>query len=407
MPDRWRLYRVGGREDRRDAVREGRRRRAHRLPGRGRRTGRHGLRMGWLSNVEAMWEEPDFARFLDRLATFSRLILFDKRGIGLSDRVTTTAADPRDPHGRRAGGDGRRGSERAVVFGVSEGGPMSMLFAATYPERTVALVLYGTAADFTTQVARPYKDDEAALPRAHGTRLGHDGVCARRDRGVGRTRVRGDDRLISWLASYMRRSASPSCRGRARADESRDQRDPRAGVDPRADARDREDRDLDFPIEEIRRDGRAHRRAPRSSSWRATCTSRGSVPQDDDPRRGRAVRRAARRDGGRARPRARHRAVHRHRGLDRDRPPSWATEPGRSSSRRTIAACGASSPGSAASRSTRRATASSRPSTARLARFAARRRSSTPIAPLGIEIRAGVHTGEVETIDGKVGGWPS
>ncbi|HJR97564.1 MAG TPA: alpha/beta hydrolase, partial [Actinomycetota bacterium] len=118
--------------------------------------------MGWVTNLEAMWEDPDFARFLERLATFSRLLLFDKRGVGLSDRVP----DDRLPSLETRMDDVRAvmdavGSERAVVFGVSEGGPMSMLFAATYPERTVALVLYGTVADFTIRDP-DYKDDPAA-----------------------------------------------------------------------------------------------------------------------------------------------------------------------------------------------------------------------------------------------------
>ena len=93
--------------------------------------------MGWTSNVEAMWEEPSFARFLSRLASFARLILFDKRGVGLSDRVPETHLPSLETRmdDVRAVMDAV-GSERAVVFGVSEGGPMAMLFAATYPERT-------------------------------------------------------------------------------------------------------------------------------------------------------------------------------------------------------------------------------------------------------------------------------
>ena len=101
--------------------------------------------MGWVTNIEVMWDDPGFARLLDRLATFSRLILFDKRGVGLSDRVP----EERLPDLETRMDDVRAvmdavGSERAVVFGVSEGGPMSMLFAATYPERTIALALFGT-----------------------------------------------------------------------------------------------------------------------------------------------------------------------------------------------------------------------------------------------------------------------
>ena len=96
---------------------------------------------GWVSNVEAMWEEPAMARFLGRLASFSRLILFDKRGTGLSDRVPNdrlpTLEERMDDV--RAVLDGA-GSERTALFGHSEGGNMCLLFAATYPERTRALI---------------------------------------------------------------------------------------------------------------------------------------------------------------------------------------------------------------------------------------------------------------------------
>src|SRR5215212_9358559 len=83
--------------------------------------------MGWVSHLEYFWREPSFARFLTRLASFSRLILFDKRGTGLSDR--------------------------AALCGVSEGGPMCSLFAATYPEKTLALVMIGS-------YAKRIRDDE-------------------------------------------------------------------------------------------------------------------------------------------------------------------------------------------------------------------------------------------------------
>ncbi|HVF07591.1 MAG TPA: alpha/beta hydrolase, partial [Actinomycetota bacterium] len=93
--------------------------------------------MGWTSNVEVMWEEPGLARFLLKLSSFSRLILFDKRGVGLSDRVPEDQLPSMETRmdDVRAVMDAA-GSERAVVVGVSEGGPMAMLFAATYPERT-------------------------------------------------------------------------------------------------------------------------------------------------------------------------------------------------------------------------------------------------------------------------------
>lgn len=96
---------------------------------------------GAFTNLDVMWELPQYRRFCEQLASFSRLILFDKRGMGLSDRVEVgTLEDRMDDV--RAVMDGV-GSERAALLGASEGGTMSMLFAATYPERTAALILCG------------------------------------------------------------------------------------------------------------------------------------------------------------------------------------------------------------------------------------------------------------------------
>ena len=100
---------------------------------------------GWVSHIEYAWEEPSFSRFLRRLASFSRLILLDRRGTGLSDRVSELPTLEQRIDDVRAVMDAA-GIERATLFGVSEGGPMSMMFAATYPARTTALVLYGTFA---------------------------------------------------------------------------------------------------------------------------------------------------------------------------------------------------------------------------------------------------------------------
>jgi pimeloyl-ACP methyl ester carboxylesterase len=99
---------------------------------------------GWISNVELGWEDPAIARFHERLASFSRLILFDKRGTGLSDRVS----DEHPPTLEERTDDLRAvldaaGSDRAALFGVSEGGNMCVVFAATYPARTIALVTHG------------------------------------------------------------------------------------------------------------------------------------------------------------------------------------------------------------------------------------------------------------------------
>jgi class 3 adenylate cyclase len=104
---------------------------------------------GTLSHVELLWEVPGNEHLLKRLTAFARVIVFDKRGQGLSDRVAEQTLEERT-------GDVRAvmdaaGSERATIYGWSEGGPMCLMFAATYPERTSALVLYGTFASMRSE----------------------------------------------------------------------------------------------------------------------------------------------------------------------------------------------------------------------------------------------------------------
>jgi class 3 adenylate cyclase len=100
---------------------------------------------GWSTHLELLWEDPGWRAFYRRLASFSRLILFDKRGTGLSDRVSVSEMPTLEQRmdDVRAVMDAA-GSDSASVLGISEGGPMSVLFAASYPERTRALVLYGS-----------------------------------------------------------------------------------------------------------------------------------------------------------------------------------------------------------------------------------------------------------------------
>src|SRR5215475_1197060 len=109
---------------------------------------------GTLSHVELYWEFPPNQYLLKRFTAFARVIVFDKRGQGLSDRVAEQTLEERV-------GDVRAvmdaaGSTQATVYGWSEGGPMCLMFAATYPERTSALVLYGTFASM--------KDEPVAWP---------------------------------------------------------------------------------------------------------------------------------------------------------------------------------------------------------------------------------------------------
>ena len=102
---------------------------------------------GFVSNVEDWWEEPSCVRFFERLASFARLILFDKRGTGLSDRVAQMPTLEERADDILAVLDAA-GSEHAAILGVSDGGALAALFVASHPERTSAVVLYGTIAAF-------------------------------------------------------------------------------------------------------------------------------------------------------------------------------------------------------------------------------------------------------------------
>src|SRR6478752_3719985 len=110
---------------------------------------------GWVSNIEVYWEEPALARFLKGLASFSRLILFDKRGTGLSDRVADMPSLEVRMDDVRAVMDAVC-SQRAALFGYSEGGAMCILFAATYPDRASALIMGGSFARRTSTPDYPW-----------------------------------------------------------------------------------------------------------------------------------------------------------------------------------------------------------------------------------------------------------
>ena len=128
---------------------------------------------GFFSHLEIDLELPAFAHFHERLASFARVIRFDKRGTGLSDRGVGLPDFETRMDDVRAVMDAA-GSESAALFGYSEGGPMSVLFAATYPERTRALVLYGTYAkrrdpDVDYPWAQPWEERVAIAHQLEGS----------------------------------------------------------------------------------------------------------------------------------------------------------------------------------------------------------------------------------------------
>lgn len=159
-----------------------------------------------VSNIEVAWEWPPFARFLDRLASFSRLILFDKRGTGLSDRVTEAATLEERMDDVRAVMDAA-GSERAAIFGSSEGGPMALLFAATYPSRVSALVLYGSYAKAINSGDYQCGVDADLFEIGMELMAKEWGNCALID--VFSPTVRDDEDFRRWWGRYERQSASP------------------------------------------------------------------------------------------------------------------------------------------------------------------------------------------------------
>jgi pimeloyl-ACP methyl ester carboxylesterase len=103
----------------------------------------------FVSNVETYWDQPDCVRWLQRLASFARVVMFDKRGTGMSDRVSELPGLDQRMDDLRAVMDAV-GLEQGVPFGISEGGPLAALFAATHPQRCRALVLYGGFARFAS-----------------------------------------------------------------------------------------------------------------------------------------------------------------------------------------------------------------------------------------------------------------
>jgi pimeloyl-ACP methyl ester carboxylesterase len=157
---------------------------------------------GFISNLDHYWDEPTLAHFLSRLSSFSRLILFDKRGTGLSDRLGSLPTLEERMDDVRAVMDAVE-SKRAALFGISEGGAMSTLFAATYPERTRALVLYGAYGHFPSWVLPPDK-----LP-AFLEMIDQDWGTGTSLKAFAPSKV-SDERFKRWWARFERLGASPS-----------------------------------------------------------------------------------------------------------------------------------------------------------------------------------------------------
>ena len=306
---------------------------------------------GWVSSFQPGWEWPALARFYERLAGIGRLIMFDKRGIGLSDRVTEMASLEERMDDVRAVMDAV-GSERALVLGISEGGPMAALFAATYPRRTTGLVLMGAFARW------PWAPDDASGPRIeqhwsmNATPEDWGLPAAKRYVDEAAPSLAGHEDAYRWYASYLVRGASPGAVAQlARMNAEIDVRDvlPSIHVPTLVLYRERE-----FVRQEARYMASGSR--PRgSSSSRAPTTCRG---------RGRRTACCTRSSGSRASSTPR-------RSPSACSPPSSSSRP--TEPRRRATSSAPTSHAFAAASSPSPTTRSSRPLTARRARFAADR----------------------------------
>jgi pimeloyl-ACP methyl ester carboxylesterase len=164
----------------------------------------------WLSNIEQYWEHPAAAYFLRRIASFSRLIMFDKRGTGLSDAVPETQTLEERMDDVLAVMDAV-GSERAVMFGPSEGGAMAALFAATFPERCISLILYGACARWLEADDYP-EGPPPALVAAYG-RGWIEGWGSGASLRVLAPSLARDDGFRRWWGRFERHSVRPGMVG--------------------------------------------------------------------------------------------------------------------------------------------------------------------------------------------------
>ncbi len=161
---------------------------------------------GFVFHQELVWEYPPVRRFFERLASFSRLILWDKREQGLSDRLGQPPTLEQSMDDLRAVLDAA-GSERPALFGVSEGGPMTSLFAATHPERVRSLVLYGSWARILESDDYPEGQPREELDRFMAIASDNWGGPAVAEFFA--PSMAGDDRFLAFWARILRAGSSP------------------------------------------------------------------------------------------------------------------------------------------------------------------------------------------------------
>jgi len=162
---------------------------------------------GFVSNIEHYWEMPQVPDLLERLGSFARVVIFDKRGTGLSDPVSGPPPLEQRMDDMQAVMDAA-GVERAALYGISEGGPASVLFAATYPERASALVLYGSTPRFRTDtdISWGATDEQIELMLSQTERTWGDGALL----GIFAPTLAEDRDMQRAWGRFQRASASPA-----------------------------------------------------------------------------------------------------------------------------------------------------------------------------------------------------
>jgi pimeloyl-ACP methyl ester carboxylesterase len=162
---------------------------------------------GWVSNIEVFWEEPVVVRFFERLASFSRLILFDKRGTGLSDRMTDMPSLEVRMDDVRAVMDAARSSQ-AALFGYSEGGQMCALFAASHRDRATALIMHGSYARMLAAHDYPWGRSRERLEQRIDEYLSDWAPAS--DIDLRAPTMAADPRFREWWTRFLRHGASPA-----------------------------------------------------------------------------------------------------------------------------------------------------------------------------------------------------
>jgi pimeloyl-ACP methyl ester carboxylesterase len=165
--------------------------------------------MGWLTNLETYWDEPSYRRFMQRLAGFTRLILFDKRGMGLSDHTAVGTLEERMDDVRAV--MDAVGSERAVLMGISEGAPLSMVFAASHPERTAGLIFVGGEVKEIREDDWPWGQSTREQYEAHLDKiLSGETPWGKATRVWFAPSKEYDPPVVEWVGRLERTAASPA-----------------------------------------------------------------------------------------------------------------------------------------------------------------------------------------------------